>query len=260
MNNPPQAECYLMNNSVQFWPAKKSLRRLDDGREIMLYLPANACLLELIHKQPQIVSQSRLIRVGWAGQEDHVTPNTFYQAILTLRQALEDAGLSKNFITTVRRRGLMIHSRNTVTPFNPAAADEGTTPSLNTSLPHFLNLTAIFANYKKNKYTITLLMIFLILSCSIPLVTHNHNFYSSYSQSGTFNGCNVFVSTPSISASHYRKFINKSELTCDTRKWWYISAFHNLPRVTVTRCIHKIENAQNNYCTTDIYYGDNNDI
>jgi DNA-binding winged helix-turn-helix (wHTH) protein len=41
-------------------------------------------------------------------RNDVTTPNTFYQAILTLRNALAEVGLPRDTVKTISRRGLML--------------------------------------------------------------------------------------------------------------------------------------------------------
>lgn len=54
-------------------------------------------------------------------RNDVTTPNTFYQAILTLRNALAEVGLPRDTVKTISRRGLMLSEATEVELFVPTA-------------------------------------------------------------------------------------------------------------------------------------------
>lgn len=99
---------YLINQLVEFNPDSKSLVNRQTGRAIQLQLPASLCFLYLITHASDIVSQNTLIKVGWGERNNVTTTNTFYQAILTLRNALADVGLPRDTVKTISRRGLRL--------------------------------------------------------------------------------------------------------------------------------------------------------
>ena len=78
---------YLINQLVEFNPDNKSLVNRQTGRAIQLQIPASLCFLYLITHASDIVSQNTLLKVGWGERNNVTTTNTFYQAILTLRNA-----------------------------------------------------------------------------------------------------------------------------------------------------------------------------
>ena len=59
--------------------------------------------------------------VGWGERNDVTTPNTFYQAILTLRNALAEVGLPRDTVKTISRRGLTLSEATQVEVFTPTA-------------------------------------------------------------------------------------------------------------------------------------------
>ena len=105
---------YLINQLVEFNPDSKSLVNRQTGRAIQLQLPASLCFLYLITHASDIVSQSTLMKVGWGERNNVTTTNTFYQAILTLRNALADVGLPRDTVKTISRRGLRLNENTQV--------------------------------------------------------------------------------------------------------------------------------------------------
>ncbi|MEH0017656.1 winged helix-turn-helix domain-containing protein, partial [Citrobacter portucalensis] len=105
---------YLINQLVEFNPDSKSLVNRHTGRAIQLQLPASLCFLYLITHASDIVSQNTLMTIGWGERNNVTTTNTFYQAILTLRNALADVGLPRDTVKTISRRGLRLNENTQV--------------------------------------------------------------------------------------------------------------------------------------------------
>jgi DNA-binding winged helix-turn-helix (wHTH) protein len=116
-----KGKLYLINKLVEYDPENKNLVNHITGRSIQLQLPANLCFLYLITHPGEIISQNKLMVVGWGERNDVTTPNTFYQAILTLRNALAEVGLPRDTVKTISRRGLMLSEATEVEVFTPTA-------------------------------------------------------------------------------------------------------------------------------------------
>jgi len=268
MSTAKDAMGYLIQDAVEFWPDRRCLQRRDNQQIVILYLPGNDCLLELIRRKPEIVSQNELISAGWGDRKEHVTPNTFYQSMLTLRQALEEIGLGKNVIITVRRRGLMIHERVVITPIITLGAEshdelvdpeQGETviisPSSESVIKPRLSVSG-FIQEKKLYLAYFSALFFPILAGLWLLQPHRENAFSGYKQIQPVDICAVYVKTLSVPKSFYSDFIKRNGLKCSQQRWWYITSLHNSPRISVVRCLHDISTADKNYCSTDFYYGD----
>lgn len=81
---------YIINNWIEFHPAKSILRRLDTPENVViLNSPASRCFLLLIKKVGIIVSQQEFMDEVWVKNGVHVSPNTFYQNISILRKGLK---------------------------------------------------------------------------------------------------------------------------------------------------------------------------
>lgn len=264
---------YLINGTTEFWPEKRLLLCKTDRRSLTLQAPASGYLLELITRKPDIVSHADLILAGWGPLHEGVSLNTFYQSMLVLRQSLEEIGLGKNLILTVRRQGLTIPERIAVTPIgslSPEIILNAPEKQLSETMPANSSHPEVRKKSSKGSkgYNKRSLIIFSSLGFSI-LVLFNiflyffnspqESFFSQYYPSPPFEGCNVYVNNPSISNDVYMEFINRNNLDCDSRKWWYISAYINSPRISLVRCVADIVNAKRNYCSTNYYFGDKYD-
>lgn len=116
---------YLINQLVEFDPDHKRMTNRHTGKDVHLQLPAALCLLYLITNRSEIASQNTLMKVGWGKRNEVTTPNTFYQSILTLRNALAEVGLSRETVKTISRRGLILSEETTVEPLSSATPIKG---------------------------------------------------------------------------------------------------------------------------------------
>lgn len=270
---------YLINDIVEFLPKQKLLVRKDNSLSITLHAPASGCLLSLIEHHPDIVSQKNLIIGGWGELHGHVSPNTFYQTILGLRQCLEDAGLNKDVIVTVRRRGLLIPATTIIVPIEITGSES----LYNTNSDEFNLEEKSFSTYDvkneisfQNKLTspqyrygrLAFITIFLLVISFIAIIFNkkmsssnkdNNDYFSSYHKLEMFNDCHIFSKNPMLKHDSIMNFIKENNLGCDKRNWWYISADLNSKRISVVRCFNDVVNSSNNYCSTDYYYENKND-
>lgn len=258
---------YMLNGIVEFTPEKRTLVRKDNSMSVVLHAPACGCLLSLIEHHSEVVSQNNLIIAGWGDLHGNVSPNTFYQAILGLRQCLEDVGLNKDFIITVRRRGLLIPASNfilpletpeTTLPFN--ISTEQSAPLLSHSNNNDTHKKNHLFSYKKTLFTLLLLMTIIFCYFLIKKTLQQNSieqteYFSNYYELQKFKNCHIFANNPMLNYDTYVYFIKEKNLACDQREWWYISADINSPRISVVRCINNIIKSSKNYCSTDYYYG-----
>lgn len=264
---------YLINGTTEFWPEKRLLLCKTDRRSLTLQAPASGYLLELITRKPDIVSHADLILAGWGSLHEGVSLNTFYQSMLVLRQSLEEIGLGKNLILTVRRQGLTIPERIAVTPIGSLspeivlnAHEQPLSDSTAAKPPHHKALKKLSTiwdeHYKRSLIILPSLGFFILALFNISLYFYNppqESFFSQYYKAPPFKGCNVYVNNPSISNDVYIDFINRNNLDCDARNWWYISSYINSPSISLVRCVADIVNAKRNYCSTNYYFGDKYD-
>lgn len=267
MNDNYEIEGYLISDIVEFYPKKRLLIRSDNAKSLVLHSPATGCLVSLIENKPEIVSQSNLIISGWGELHEHVSPNTFYQSILGLRQSLEEIGLDKNLVMTIRRRGLAISDNISISPI----FKENQTPDLVTTESGVTFDTKKLHTKERNKFVIALgkgvaivlfsfiiLIVFYSLFAKSLLIrdskSTSEGYFSDYYKIQSFEKCNIYVNNPAMNYDSYITFIKSKSLKCDQRTWWYISTSINSPRISLVRCINNIVNSEKNYCSTEYYY------
>lgn len=107
---------YIINNWIEFHPAKSILRRLDAPENVViLNSPASRCFLLLIKKVGIIVSQQEFMDEVWVKNGVHVSPNTFYQNISILRKGLKKIGFEEELIVTIPRIGITLSNECHIT-------------------------------------------------------------------------------------------------------------------------------------------------
>lgn len=107
---------YILNEIVEFHPVTSQLRNIaNTGRVVVLNSPAARCLLLLIERAGEIVTQQEFMDTVWAGRRMQVSPNTYYQNICILRKGLKKIGFVSDPVVTVPRIGLTLASDILVT-------------------------------------------------------------------------------------------------------------------------------------------------
>ena len=270
---------YLLSSNVEFWPAKLELYRRDTKKTFKIQYPASCCLLELIRKQPAIVTQSELMEIGWAERKEYVTANAYYQCILNLRKALEDAGLDSNFIRTVHRRGLRIApsikidnifqeelktetQETEITPLIEAVPLTEATPSIKVapSIEIIAQSELSIKHQKKHNYLtwisstliILFLAVFLILQVKKRLQDYNFDDYINITNVGE---CPVYVNPTLLDKTSFDRFIQRNNLSCKDKSWWYITRYPSSPRISLIRCLRPLTDEKKASCSTDYFYG-----
>lgn len=271
MNGTDNTGGYLIEEAVEFWPDKKCLIRHNDRQTITLQTPACGCLLELLRQQPQIVSQAELISAGWIGREEHVLPNTFYQTMLTLRQALKETGIENNIIITVRGRGLRIPERISIVPLEVEESvvnsevpmiefsDNQSITTTSEEISVVEKNTFYIFKYKFLFSALTGGFLFIIFIALCFLQDSKEKYFSMFSQQSIIDGCHINVKNSAHSIDFYSEFIKSNELKCDQRRWWYFSVEKNSPRISLIRCVNELVTSKSNSCTNDFYFGINNE-
>lgn len=102
---------YIINESVEFHPATSKLRDINNPDSVVtLNSPAGRCLLLLINRMGNVVTQKEFMEIVWKQNGMMVTSNAYYQNISVLRKGLKRVGLDESFIVTLPRIGLTLAS------------------------------------------------------------------------------------------------------------------------------------------------------
>ncbi|MGX5054398.1 winged helix-turn-helix domain-containing protein [Enterobacter asburiae] len=242
---------YLINKLVEYDPENKNLVNYITGRSIQLQLPANLCFLYLITHPGEIISQNQLMVVGWGERNDVTTPNTFYQAILTLRNALAEVGLPRDTVKTISRRGLMLSEATEVELFVPTAE------------PVIANKDVVVANGAARQRpawliitTATLLLIALI-NGGILYKKHQNMPFSHYiplSTGSTTQACQLFYAPNEHIQDHYLRLLNNNPGLCAENRYVFLIGYSKTERIAAFVCNNDARHDATALCTTHYFW------
>lgn len=118
---------YIINEAIEFHPAKSTLRNINNPDSLVtLNSPAGRCLLLLINRVGNIVTQQEFMDVVWKQSGMQVTSNAYYQNISVLRKGLKRIGLGEDIIVTIPRIGLTLASGTRIRKVEPEVMHEAT--------------------------------------------------------------------------------------------------------------------------------------
>ncbi|MCK6879581.1 winged helix-turn-helix domain-containing protein [Enterobacter bugandensis] len=242
---------YLINKLVEYDPENKTLANHITGRTIHLQLPANLCFLYLVTHPGEIISQNQLMVVGWGERNDVTTPNTFYQAILTLRNALAEVGLPRDTVKTISRRGLTLSEATQVEVFTPTAepviASEDVAIAEGTAMkkPAWLIIA-----------TATLFLIALING--VILYKHHQNMpfshYIPLSMGSTTNACQLFYAPNEHMQDHYLRLLKNYPSLCAGDRYVFLIGYSKTERIAAFVCNNDARHDAAALCTTHYFW------
>jgi len=242
---------YLINKLVEYDPENKTLANHITGRSIQLQLPANLCFLYLVTHPGEIISQNQLMVVGWGERNDVTTPNTFYQAILTLRNALAEVGLPRDTVKTISRRGLMLSEATQVEVFSPTAEltivnkDVAIAESTARQKPAWLIIT-----------TATLLLIALINGV-ILYKNHQNMPFSHFiplSTGSTTSACQLFYAPNEHIQDHYLTLLKNNPGLCAEKRYVFLIGYSKTERIAAFICNNDARRDSAALCTTHYFW------
>lgn len=106
---------YILDGIYDFNPSSLTIINNETNELVKIHNTSAKCLLLLIEKHTEIVTQKQLIHYAWGEKSNTVTHNALYQCILNLRKNFVQLGCARNIITTVPRKGLMISEEILIT-------------------------------------------------------------------------------------------------------------------------------------------------
>ncbi|XGI78947.1 transcriptional regulator [Enterobacter hormaechei] len=242
---------YLINKLVEYDPENKTLVNHISGRSIQLQLPANLCFVYLVTHPGEIISQNQLMVVGWGERNDVTTPNTFYQAILTLRNALAEVGLPRDTVKTISRRGLMLSEATQVEVFTPTAEtvivnkDMAIADGTARQRPAWLIII-----------TATLLLIAFING--VILYKHHQNMpFSNFiplSTGSTTNACQLFYAPNEPVQDHYLTLLKNYPGLCAEKRYVFLIGYSKTERMAAFVCNNDARRDAAALCTTHYFW------
>ena len=242
---------YLINKLVEYDSENKTLVNHITGRTIQLQLPANLCFLYLVTHPGEIISQNQLMVVGWGERNDVTTPNTFYQAILTLRNALAEVGLPRETVKTISRRGLMLSETTEVEVFIPTSEqvivhkDTAVVGGATMQRPAWLIIT-----------TTALLLIVLINGALLykNRLTMPFNNYIPLSTGTRIGACQLFYAPNEHMQDHYLRLLNNYPNLCAEKRYVFLTGYSKTERIAAFVCNNDARRDTAAFCTTHYFW------
>lgn len=254
-------QLYLINQLVEFNPDSKSLVNRQTGRAIQLQLPASLCFLYLITHASDIVSQNTLMKVGWGERNNVTTTNTFYQAILTLRNALADVGLPRDTVKTISRRGLTLNENTQVETithlqsevYSPPVIEENTPPKIIPPAPQQTTRVTWRDILFTAGIVIATLIIWLVWYQTRPVMPFS-KFVSVSMQVPSRQNCKIYYSPNEHDQENYFNLMQLHPYLCENNKHVFLSGYRKAERIVAFVCDKDARVDANAFCTTHYYW------
>lgn len=254
-------QLYLINQLVEFNPDSKSLVNRQTGRTIQLQLPASLCFLYLITHASDIVSQNTLMIVGWGERNNVTTTNTFYQAILTLRNALAEVGLPRDTVKTISRRGLRLNENAQVEVIPDPQSDVSQSPVIEERAPAKVILTAPQQTTQISWWNILFSVSVVIATLVIWLVWYQtrpvmpfSKFVSVSMQIPSRQNCKIYYSPNEYDQHGYFNLMQLHPLLCENNKHVFLSGYLKAERMVAFVCDKDARIDAHAFCTTHYYW------
>ncbi|HAT6802687.1 TPA: transcriptional regulator [Citrobacter freundii] len=254
------AKGYLINEKIEFWPAENRLTSRDKpGVMSQLTTPATRCLVILLEKAPEIVSQDVFFEKVWEEAGMHVPPNTLYQNISLVRRGLKSVSNNNetdDIIVTIPRQGFRIRENVSVreideevviTPVPEKAADTITLP-VTLSIEAEENLTKEDAlreanNVQRSGFIKNIILVLILIAVVAGafftgyLLTEDDPSpsFAGYTQLPEENGCKYFINPDSMT-NETGNAVSKAMINCKVYPWVYITSYKHVPVMSVISC------------------------
>lgn len=266
---------YLIDNILEFYPAEKLLLNSLTQQHVLLHSTATQCLLLLIQKHNELVTQEQLLRFAWGDKHREVTHNAFYQCILNLRKNFVKLGIEKNIVTTIARKGLIINNDVIIDNITTSShynlilkGINGNSSDIDDVLPS--EMLKMLPGKEKSNYnnayktcSILLVTTFIILFIlgSRPDTRTIHSMPDYTTLNAPDKKCNYYLNSDYINnysnqESKVGRFIKNNPDLCSNNKHIYITTYENLKSMSALICNQRIGSASRNFCYS-IYYLDN---
>lgn len=248
---------YLIERKIIFTPATQCLVRVDQPElQIKLKHTASLCLLLLIQNHGKIVSQNELLEFGWGENHRQASFNAFYQSILSLRKSFLQLELEPTFITTIPRKGLIIHEEFTIeeieTPESHPAATE-VTYAPNTDIAEFSEATPRKPLITKIEWILVALTLIVCGFILYPRAAIDDYFSDYVAANNTPTNCQYYFNSDASNFTRHTSFIDKNPGLCQSNQYIYITTYPESKKLSVILCRSPMKGKQQNACQS-IYY------
>lgn len=189
--------------------------------------------------------------VGWGERNDVTTPNTFYQAILTLRNALAEVGLPRDTVKTISRRGLTLSEATQVEVFTPTAE------------PVMVNNEAEIAEGTATQMPVWLIIttaVFLLIALMNGVILYKHHqnmpfsYYLPLSTGSTNNACQLFYAPNEPVQDHYLRLLKNHPGLCAEKRYVFLIGYSKTERIAAFVCNNDARRDAAALCTTHYFW------
>jgi len=258
---------YIINESIIFHPTTSTLRDCNiQGKVVELNSPAARCLLLLIKRSGEVVTQQEFMDAVWKKSGMTVTPNAYYHNISVLRKGLKSIGLGDDIIVTIPRIGLTLAAgtriKMVMTETSPTISNVNHNMDIsenmtkknkmqeeqynkNNSYPNSSD-ASIPANPLRLKWLssfrmMTILALVVSLSALFFFISlsQKENYFSNFIPSISTKNCHILLSPLTFKGDEKKHALNYGNQyidECQKLPWIYVTKLPNLPRASVIRC------------------------
>lgn len=248
---------YIINNLVDFYPADRCLTNRITGKSVTLQSPASFILLYLLTHDGVVIAQRTLMTAGWGDKSSVTSSNTFYQTVLTLRNALTEVGLPRDLIKTVARRGMMI-SADIHCPENISS---GTETKLAVSTEKSMPALAK-GDFSRGMWMRGALLLLMLIGTGTSVgmfFPTTESLFSSYTivDAASVSSCTILLKGKEALNTRYNEFLRKHPNLCQNHNYVYLSGMHSAKNISAVACQMDIKKVPTTKCTT--WYSINNE-
>lgn len=278
------SSCFVIADAVIFCPMENIFKSISNGVEFPILVSASECFLHLIKNHGVLITKGTLMQIGWEQYGLHVSDNTYYQNILTLRKGLRQCGIDCEVIKTVPRKGLLIPSSIKIIPLSSGVqvaqeaqeaqevqevqGVQGVQANISTISPQdqvsarpveeIPAQTQVLTHHPESLRSKRIMRFAFSLLAFISLIVGGGLFlpecYSStFHNIGNINGCRVNINENKSSEDDFYKFNAKNPVSCQGDEVVYFSTFQFIPRVSVIKCRDEFSYLSRNDCISNYY-------
>lgn len=267
------AEIYLINDKVIFDTRLNILIDKENSTlKITLNRPISRCLVLLIERKGEIISQEDFFEFVWRAHGAKITANTYYQNISILRRTLAQMGLGDEIIKTVSRKGLMLSQSSEIVrvtssriparlpvpePNEPASSEhEVKKDSVEDARHPTLSSQRTSALKQHHLYYIfaaIVVMIFITTGLIKNFNTKSTDFFSHYKYVKSIKSCQVY-SNHTFSGNE-KLMLKERDIDCGSDKIIYLSYYYFSPEIHLLSCKNKKEEKEFYSCMSYYYIG-----
>lgn len=237
-------EKIIIDGEVLFCPMERKISSLKSDAEATLYSASARCLLLLVNRKGEVVTQNELIEEGWGKEEaKSVAIATYYQCFVDLRKKMKEICYSRNLITTVRQKGMTLNSMVDVVIQVDDAESSGEKEEDLKSRDS--GSTVIYAlngrEFKKTHLNWLFLGLSIAFILAITLIfstVYSRDPPPGFARIKGYPECYYF-NVGNVDNDLVNKFMITNNYKCDKEYVYYVSYFSITPRISVFICPKK---------------------